>query len=150
MVIAIALVASLNSAAAQIPRSAGGAAPSAPSAGGSARPRIPASTQFPFAGSWTGQQVVSGRTVPIGVDIEAAAGTYAGSTIWPNDAKAPHLNSRMVDGELRWEQQNSGGGVWVYQAKRQSADSLLGTVTLRGAPGREASPPSGTFTLVRM
>lgn len=149
-IIALASVASPDSGAAQMRRSSPGGEPPPPSAGGSARPRIPASTQFPFVGSWTGQQVVSGRTVPIGVDIDSSSGTYTGFTIWPNDARAPHLNSHVVDGQLHWEQQNSGGGVWVYQAKRTAADSLVGTVTLRGAPGRESAPPSGTFVLVRM
>ena len=93
--------------------------------------------------------MVNGRTVPIGVDIEGASGNYSGVTIWPNDARAPHVNSRVVDGELHWEQRNSGGGMWVYQAKRQSADSLVGTVTLRGMPGQAGTPPSGSFVLVR-
>jgi hypothetical protein len=84
------------------------------------------------------------------VDIEAASGSYSGATVWPNDARAPHVNSRVVDGELRWEQANSGGGMWVYHARRQSSDSLVGTVTLRGMRGQDATPPSGTFVLTRM
>jgi hypothetical protein len=88
--------------------------------------------------------------VPIGVDIEAASGKYSGATIWPNDARAPHLDLRVVGSELVWEQQNSGGGVWVYQAKRQAADTLVGTVKLRDAPFASDAPPSGTFTLTRM
>ena len=146
-----AAVAVATPASAQMRRQAppGGEAP-VPPAGGESRPRIPASAQFPFVGSWSGQQVVSGRAVPLGVDIQAASGKYSGATIWPNDARATHVNSRTVGDTLVWEQPNSGGGTWVYQANRQSADSLVGTVMLRGAPFAQTDPPSGKFVLVRM
>lgn len=119
-------------------------------AGGMGRPRIAANAQFPFVGSWVGRQVIAGRTVPIGVDIDVANGQYTGTTIWPNDARARHVNARVAGAELQWEQPNSGGGMWVYQAKRASADSVLGTVSLRGARGPDGPPPEGTFVLVRL
>jgi hypothetical protein len=114
------------------------------------RPRIAANAKFPFVGSWVGRQTIAGRTVPIGVDIDVANGQYTGTTIWPNDARARHVNARVAGAELLWEQPNSGGGMWAYRAKRASADSVLGSVSLRGAPGPDGPPPEGTFVLVRL
>ncbi len=110
---------------------------------------IPADPRFPFAGTWTGTVDMDGDRSPIGLAIETSKGQYVGTTIWPGGGRAPNLETRLVDGELTWERPNSGEGVFVYRARKASADSLVGTITLRGATTPDGRPFAGSFVLVR-
>jgi hypothetical protein len=134
------LVASATSA--QLPRRSDGAAATPTN-----RAALPANPRFPFAGSWDGTLMHGERARPISFDFAVVDGQYSGTTIWPNDSRAPHTNVRVVGDALQWEMPNSGGGTWYYQAKRVSADSIAGTMELRGAPHINA--PIGNFVLVR-
>jgi hypothetical protein len=119
-------------------------------------PRIP---QHPYAGVWDGTFTL--RNGPAGghdvaivmvlIVADSAKGDYSGATILPNGARAPHLETTVVNGEMRWKQENSGGGVWMYAGRMASRDSIAGTVALEDWP--QLSPgektPTGTFALVR-
>lgn len=76
---------------------------------------------------------------------------YSGGTLLPNMQRAPHLETVVTNGEMRWKMQNSGGGFWAYAVRLVSRDSIEGTVALRDWPqlGAGEKPPSGTITLVR-
>jgi hypothetical protein len=82
---------------------------------------------------------------------DSAKHEYAGATILPNGARAPHLETTIVNGDIRWKQENSGGGFWMYAGKIVGRDSIAGTVNLKDwpqlPPGEK--PPTGTFALVR-
>ena len=126
---------------------------------GEAPKGIPRSPKHPYAGVWDGTFSLRGgpggeRDVPITLVLivaDSAKGEYSGATILPNGARAPHLETTVVDGEMRWKQENSGGGFWMYAGKIVSRDSIAGTVALEDwpqlPPGEK--PPSGTFALVR-
>lgn len=137
---------------------------SAPDGGGPPRseaPRgIPRSAQHPYAGVWDGSFTLRNGSpggehdIPIVMVLivaDSAKGEYSGATILPNGARAPHLETTVAQGEMRWKQENSGGGFWVYAGKIVSRDSIAGTVALEDwpqlPPGEK--PPSGTFGLVR-
>jgi hypothetical protein len=96
----------------------------------------------------------SGDRIPIVMVLilaDSAKGEYSGATILPNGARAPHLETTVVGSEMRWRQENSGGGFWMYAGKIVSRDSIAGTVVLKDwpqlSPGEK--PPTGTFGLVR-
>jgi hypothetical protein len=82
---------------------------------------------------------------------DSAKNEYSGATILPNGARAPHLETAVVNGEMRWKQENSGGGFWMYAGKIVGQDSIAGTVHLKDWPQLPpgAKPPTGTFALVR-
>jgi hypothetical protein len=82
---------------------------------------------------------------------DSAKNEYSGATILPNGARAPHLETAVVNGEMRWKQENSGGGFWMYAGKIVRQDSIAGTVHLKDWPQLPpgAKPPTGTFALVR-
>jgi hypothetical protein len=139
-------------AQAQMRRSApdGAAPPPGPSL-----PRIPRSESHPFAGVWDGAFTLrADRSISVVMVFELADSTksgYAGATILPNGARAPHLETAVAKGEMKWKQQNSGGGYWVYTGRLVARDSVAGTVVLTDWPQLPAGekPPSGTFSLAR-
>ena len=113
--------------------------------------------RFPFAGEWTGSMQMkdgpgSGEVIPIGMSlvvIDTARGKFDGATIMPGGARAPHLSSAVSGRVMKWEQTNSGGGRWHYSARLVGRDSIAGTLSLVGWPDAGATPPNGTFALVR-
>jgi len=120
----------------------------------------PRDTRRPYAGVWDGSVQLKGGPggdhdeIPIVMVVgvaDSAKGDYVAATILPNGARAPHLETRVVNGEMRWKQENSGGGLWAYAGKLVSRDRIAGTVTLVDWPQLPAGarPPSGTFSLVR-
>lgn len=148
----------------------GEAGPAAPPSVGI--PRGSGSARTPFAGVWDGSLTLgngpaANRGHPITMVFEAmdkaarsdssptstasSARSYSGATILPNDARAPHLETAVSGGEMRWKQQNSGGGFWVYSARLVTRDSIAGTVVLRDWPQLPAGErtPAGTFALAR-
>lgn len=157
--LATALVAAIgvSNAHAQMRRSAPDGTGDTPR--GEAPKGIPRNPQHPYAGVWDGSFTLrngpaSGSDIPIVMVLivaDSARDQYSGATILPNGARAPHLETTVVGGEMRWKQENSGGGFWMYAATLVSRDSIAGTVSLADwpqlPPGEK--PPSGTFTLVR-
>lgn len=146
-----------SNADAQMRRSAPDGAGSPPR--GEAPKGIPRSPQHPYAGAWDGTFSLRGgpggeRHVPITIVLivaDTSNDEYSGATILPNGARAPHLETAVVNGEMRWKQRNSGGGFWMYAGKIVSRDSIAGTVALKDWPQLPPgeTPPSGTFALVR-
>jgi hypothetical protein len=146
-----------SNAHAQMRRSAPDGAGSPPR--GEAPKGIPRDLQHPFAGVWDGTFTLrngpaGGHDVPIVMVLivaDSTKGEYSGATILPNRARAPHLETTVVDGKMRWKQENSGGGFWMYAGRIVSRDSIAGTVALEDwpqlSPGEQ--PPTGTFALVR-
>ena len=145
-------------ASAQMRRSPDGGA-SGPSPKG-----IPRVSRFPFAGVWDGSFTLvsglaaDGRQVPIVMVVTVgdsaaaeAKAQYVAATILPNGARAPHLETTVRNGAMRWKQENSGGGFWVYTGKLVGADSIAGTVVLENWPQLPAGEkaPTGRFSLVR-
>jgi hypothetical protein len=131
----------------------------APASSGAPR-GLPRSARLPFAGVWDGLFRVpapdgsESRPMPIVMifDVaDSAKSTYSGSTILPNGARAPHLETTVAKGEMHWKQQNSGGGFWVYTGRFVTQDSVEGTAVLRDWPQLPAGqkPPAGTFALAR-
>ena len=126
---------------------------------GEAPKGIPRNPQHPYAGVWDGTFTLrngpaGGHDIPIVLVLiiaDSAQGEYSGATILPNGARAPHLETTVVDGEMRWKQENSGGGFWIYAGKIVSRDSIAGAVALKDwpqlPPGEQ--PPTGTFALAR-
>ena len=123
---------------------------------------IPRVSRFPFAGVWDGSFTLvsglaaDGRQMPIVMvvnvsDSAATAAQYVAATILPNGARAPHLETTIRNGAMRWKQENSGGGFWVYTGKLVGADSIAGTVVLENWPQLPAGEkaPTGRFSLVR-
>ena len=113
----------------------------------------PRSERHPYAGVWNGTFTVR-EPVPVVMVFDLAdstRGAYAGFTVLPNGARAPHLESAVSTGEMRWKQMNSGGGFWVYTGKLVGRDSMVGTVVLTDWPQLPAGekPPTGTFAIAR-
>jgi hypothetical protein len=144
VVSAVLLIASSQVGIAQLRRSAdGGGAPAG-------LPSIAANPRFPFAGTWVGRRTISEDGMPVAFAIEADNGRYSSVIILPDNAKVPLERTRLVGDTLVWESPNSGGGMWVYKARRVAADTLVGTVVLRDAPANFGpKPPSGKFNVVR-
>ena len=69
----------------------------------------------------------------------------------PAECACPASRNDRRDGEMRWKQENSGGGFWMYAGKIVSRDSIAGTVALKDWPQLQPGekPPTGTFALVR-
>jgi hypothetical protein len=122
----------------------------------------PRDARHPYAGVWDGTSTLRGgpggeHEIPIVMVLNVADaskgehGDYAGATIMPNGARAPHLETQVVNGQMRWKQENSGGGYWAYAGKLAGPDSIAGTVALVDWPQLPAGekPPAGTFTVVR-
>jgi hypothetical protein len=113
--------------------------------------------RFPFAGNWSGSMTMKngpglGDVIPIGMSLiveDTARGKFAGTTLMPGGARVPHLGSAVTGRQMKWEQTNNGGGRWHYTARLVSRDSIAGTLTLVGWPDAGATPPNGTFSLVR-
>jgi hypothetical protein len=139
------LVVSIHTASAQLGRSAdgGGAPPGLPS--------IAANPRFPFAGPWVGRRVVGEHEgMPVAFAIDVAKERYSTIMLLPDNAHVPLERTRLVGDTLVWESPNSGGGVWVYKARRLAGDTVVGTIALRDAPAAfGANPPKGTFNVVR-
>ena len=135
---------------AQMRRSAtpDGAAPGAGAPRGS-----PRSERHPYAGVWNGSFVLH-EAIPVvmvfGV-ADSVRSTYSGFTVHPDGGRAPHLETTVTKGEMRWKQQNSGGGFWVYTGRFVTRDSIAGSVILTDWPQLPAGekPPAGTFALTR-
>ena len=152
-----ALILAPDTARAQLRRSASpdGAAP----AGAGAPKGTPRNGRHPYAGVWEGLfrlPAPDGSEHPIPVvmvfDVaDSAKSTYSGSTILPNGARAPHLETTVAKGEMQWKQQNSGGGFWMYRGRFVTPDSVEGTAVLRDWPQLPAGqkPPAGKFALAR-
>jgi hypothetical protein len=128
---------------------------STPAPGAGAPRGIPRSERHPYAGAWNGTfSLREDRAIPVVMvfDVaDSAKSTYAGFTILPNNGRAPHLETSVTKGEIRWKQQNSGGGFWVYTGRFVTRDSIAGSVVLTDWPQLAAGekPPSGTFSLAR-
>ncbi len=147
----------LSTAHAQMRRSAPDGAHGPPP--GEAPKGIPRNPHHPYAGVWDGSFTLhngpaSGDTIPIVMVLivaDSAKDEYSGATILPNGARAPHLETTVFNGEMRWQQENSGGGSWMYAGRIVSRDSIAGTVALKDWPQLPPGdkPPAGTFTLVR-
>jgi hypothetical protein len=113
-------------------------------------PSIAANPHFPFAGTWVGRRNIEENGMPVAFAIAADSGRYSSVMILPDNAKVPLERTRLVGDTLVWESPNSGGGMWVYKARRVAADTLVGTVVLRDAPANFGpKPPSGKFNVVR-
>ena len=120
---------------------------------------IPRNARLPFAGVWDGVFALSDaergdHQIPIVLLLQvadSAKASYDGSTILPNGARAPHLGTSVENGAMRWKQQNSGGGFWMYTARFVTRDSIAGTVVLADWPQLPAGqkPPTGTIALAR-
>ena len=143
---------------AQVRRSA--SADGAPPASSGVPRGTPRNARLPFAGVWDGMFRVpapdgsESRPMPVVMVFDVAdstKSTYSGSTILPNGARAPHLETTVARDEMHWKQQNSGGGFWVYTSRFVTKDSIEGTAVLRDWPQLPAGqkPPAGTFTLAR-
>ncbi len=141
---AILIIASSQVGIAQLRRSAdGGGAPTG-------LPSIAANPRFPFVGTWVGRRAIEENGMPVAFAIEADNGRYSSVMILPDNAKVPLERTRLIGDTLVWESPNSGGGMWVYKARRVAADTIVGTVVLRDAPANFGSnPPSGKFNVVR-
>jgi hypothetical protein len=105
--------------------------------------------RFPFAGTWNGQMRLRLDTVPMSVDINVVDNKYASNSYGPDGGRTNHLSTGFDNGVLTWRIKNSGGGVWIYEAKRIVADTIFGTVMLSGTQGRDGKAESGTLVLVR-
>ena len=132
----------------------------APPASAGAPRGVPRSARLPFAGVWDGLFRVpapdgsESRPMPVVMIFDVAdsvKSTYSGSTVLPNGARAPHLETTVAKGEMHWKQQNSGGGFWAYTGRFVTQDSVAGTAVLRDWPQLPAGqkPPAGTFALSR-
>ena len=113
----------------------------------------PRSERHPYAAVWNGTFTLR-EPVPVVMVFDLAdstKGAYAGFTVLPNGARAPHLETTVTKGEVRWKQTNSGGGFWVYTGQLVGRDSVAGKVVLTDWPQLPAGekPPTGTFSLVR-
>jgi hypothetical protein len=93
-----------------------------------------------------------GEVIPIGMSLvveDTVRGKFGGATLMPGGGRAPHLSSAVTGREMTWEQTNSGGGRWHYNARLVGRDSIAGTLILVGWPDAGSTPPNGTFALVR-
>jgi len=128
-----------------------------PNGGASGARREPVGLpRFPFVGAWEGELQMKpqgeerGQPVPITMVFDLSDTTkvqYSGATIFPGDARAPHLKTVASNAGLQWEQRNSGRGMFAYTARLAGKDSIVGTVILRDSDW--PTPPTGTFVLVR-
>jgi hypothetical protein len=120
---------------------------------------IPRISSHPYAGVWEGLFRIPSptgdeRPMPVVMvfDVaDAAKSAYSGSTILPNGARAPHLETTIAKGAMQWKQSNSGGGFWHYSGHFVTPDSVVGTAELRDWPQLPAGekPPAGTFAIKR-
>jgi hypothetical protein len=84
---------------------------------------LPRRARLPFAGVWDGLFRVpapdgsASRPMPVVMvfDVtDSARSSYSRSTVLPNGARAPHLETTVASGEMHWKQQNSGGGSGTF------------------------------------
>ena len=113
----------------------------------------PRSERHPYAGVWNGTFTIR-EPIPVVMVFalaDSAKTAYSGFTVLPNGARAPHLETTVEKGEVRWKQTNSGGGFWVYTGRFVGRDSVVGKVVLTDWPQLPAGekPPAGTFALAR-
>jgi hypothetical protein len=139
-----------ETASAQIRRSSGGTPPPPPP------PGTPIKARVPYAGTWSGTFMINdspGTREPVPIvmifDADSGGGPYKGFTVLPNDARVTHEKLALHDGALGWEQPNSGGGRWVYEARLVSRDSIAGTLILLDWPQGGGRKPTGSFALAR-
>jgi hypothetical protein len=139
--VVLALIAT-TTASAQERRSPGG-----PSSG--ARETIQPMPRFPYVGTWHGRMMLRLDTVPVSTDIAVMNDSYTSVSYGPDGGRMNHLSTELAKGTLRWKIKNSGPGEWVYEARRIVGDTIFGTVTLQGYPGRDGKAEAGTLLLVR-
>jgi hypothetical protein len=139
-----------GNASAQIRRSSGGTPPPPPPAGSPMKARVP------YAGTWSGSSTMKDgpganepRQMVMVFDADSGGGPYTGFTVLPNNARAPRDKLALEDGALHWEQPNSGGGRWVYEARLVTRDSIAGNFILLDWPQGEGRKPTGSFGLTR-
>ena len=152
-IVVAAVITAAPATAQQIRRSGGSPDGTAPAPSGAAPRGVPRSERHPYSGVWNGSFTIH-EPIPVVMvfDVsDSAKIAYSGATILPNGARAPHLETTVAKGEMRWKQENSGGGFWVYTAKFVTRDSIAGTVILTDWPQLPAGakPPAGTFSLAR-
>jgi hypothetical protein len=140
--IVFALLLSASAVDAQQRRSAGGPPPEP-------REHIAPMPRYPFVGTWTGQMKLRLDTIAVSVDIAVANDKYTSVSFGPGGGRMAHSKTELSNGSLRWEIPNSGGGFWLYEAKRVVGDTIVGTVTLKEYPGRDGQTEAGTLVLVR-
>ena len=150
LALALAMTSSAN--AQERRRSPGGPPPN----GDVGIPRQSGDTRHPYVGAWEGTMTMkpqpgeAGRPIPISMVFDLADTStvqYGGATIFPGNARAPHLETKSERGSLTWQQRNSGRGMFTYTARLASPDSIVGTVILRDSDW--PTPPTGSFVLVR-
>jgi hypothetical protein len=88
-------------------------------------------------------------TIAVSVDIAVMNDKYTSVSYGPDGGRMNHMKTEVASGALRWEIKNSGAGVWVYETKKVVGDTIFGTVTLSGGPGRDGQPEGGALILVR-
>ena len=115
------------------------------------------SARYPFAGDWEGTSTMQSgpgantpRPFSIRIEVaDSAARTYRAAMILPNGRPAPFQHIALTGDTLSCDQQNSGGGKWIYALRLVARDSLAGTTVLRGAPWHPSPEPLGTVALHR-
>jgi hypothetical protein len=112
------------------------------------RPVIAPNARHPFVGTWVGTMTLL-EPRPIMLEFDVIDEKYTSGEVLPNNAFAAHTNTQLAGADLTWEMKNRGEGVWHYQARRMSADSIVGTVVLRGANLPADLPTRGSFVLIR-
>src|SRR5689334_4140711 len=96
-----------------------------PGPAGEAPKGLPRNPRHPYEGVWDGMFAITGPSgernpVPVAMVFgvaDSAKDVYTGATILPNGARAPHLETEVAKGEMKWKQTNSGGGFWMYSGK---------------------------------
>jgi hypothetical protein len=142
MIAAACITTSVTAADAQALRRGAGPEMHAP------RPVIAANPRHPFVGTWVGTMTIV-EPRPIMFEFDVVDEKYTSGEVLPNNGFAQHANTQLSGAELLWELKNRGEGVWHYQARRVSADSIVGIVVLRGANLPADLPTRGTFVLIR-
>ena len=114
-------------------------------------PDVPRDPSRPFVGVWEGTFHPEGRkeeAATFTVVIEYLNGTYSGySFIGPKtDGGRPIGSPAEHERGFGWENRNMGTGMLVYRATLAGANSIEGTMTLRGG---NWEPPPSSFSLRR-
>ena len=114
-------------------------------------PTIRPDSARPFVGVWQGDfHGPYGDTQPMSLAVEFVNGVYAGySAEGPMVRLHAHATDSIIGDTLQWTQPNNGGGTLVFRAHRTGANTLTGTMDLRGGPA-ELQQLHPTFTLRRV